>query len=129
MEAVRKAGLLDVVNGFKEGLEYDIGLKGTKLSGGQQQRVAIARALLKDPQYLILDEATANLDKKTEAEVKAGLEELMKDRTVIIVAHNYSAIKGADQIIVMNNGKVEACGNEEELMKGNEYYRLFASEQ
>ena len=129
MAAVKKAGLLDVVNGFKEGLDYDIGLKGTRLSGGQQQRVAIARALLKDPQYLILDEATANLDKKTEDEVKAGLEELMKERTVIIVAHNYSAIQGADQIIVMNNGKVEACGIEEELIKGNKYYKQFAGEQ
>ena len=101
----------------------------SQLSGGQQQKVVIARALLKNSQYLILDEASANLDKKTEAEVKVALEELMKYRTVIIVAHNYSATKGADQIIVMNDGKIEACGSEETLRNTNKYYQLFASEQ
>jgi ATP-binding cassette subfamily B protein AbcA/BmrA len=107
---VKRANLESVVSSHSEGLDYDIGIKGCHLSGGEQQRVAIARALAKNPNYLILDEATANLDAKTETEVKAGLAELMKGRTVIMVAHQYSTIKDADNVLVMDHGKIVDSG-------------------
>ncbi len=111
--AVKAAGLEDLV--MEKGLDYEVGVKGSRLSGGERQRVCIARALLKDPQYLILDEATANLDAKTETEVKAGLNQLMKGRTVLEIAHNYSALQDADYILVMNEGKLSDFGTKEEI--------------
>ncbi|MCR4856373.1 MAG: ABC transporter ATP-binding protein/permease [Erysipelotrichaceae bacterium] len=111
--AVKAAGLEDLVK--EKGLDYEVGVKGSRLSGGERQRVCIARALLKDPQYLILDEATANLDTKTETEVKAGLNQLMKGRTVLEIAHNYSALQDADYILVMNEGKLSDFGTKEEI--------------
>ena len=125
-EVIRRAGLEDVIAAHSEGLDYDIGLKGSRLSGGQQQRVAIARALLRDPEYLILDEATANLDAKTEAEVTESLKELMKDRTVIVIAHDYSAVKGVDRIVVLKDGAVEDIGTEQELLERNRYFRTLS---
>ena len=119
---IQKTNLTDIP------LDEEIGVNGNKLSGGQKQKVAIARALAKNPTYLILDEATANLDSKTEAEVKAGLKELMKDRTVIMVAHNYSAIEDADNIIVLKDGKVEDSGNKEEVLKNNDYFKKLVLE-
>ncbi|MBR4461878.1 MAG: ATP-binding cassette domain-containing protein [Erysipelotrichaceae bacterium] len=100
------------------------GPAGSRLSGGEQQRLAIARALLKDPQYLILDEATANLDVKTEAQVVEGLKELMKGRTVIVIAHDYLAVKDADQFIIMKDGIIEKAGTKGEV-KDNDYFRQF----
>ena len=122
MNAVKAANLTDVVQLHPDGLDRDIGIKGDKLSGGEQQRVAIARALLKDPEILILDEATANLDQKTEEEVKQGLKALMEGRTVIMVAHSYSAIRDADLIIVMKDGEIEAAGTKEELAGTNDFF-------
>ena len=122
MNAVKAANLTDVVQLHPDGLDRDIGIKGDKLSGGEQQRVAIARALLKDPEILILDEATANLDQKTEEEVKQGLKALMEGRTVIMVAHSYSAIRDADLIIVMKDGEVEVAGTKEELAGTNDFF-------
>lgn len=125
---VRLAGLDDVIASHEGGLDYEVGIKGTGLSGGEQQRVAIARALLKDAKILILDEATANLDLKTEEEVKKGLGELMRGRTVIEIAHNASAIQDADNVIVIDHGQVIASGTPDELEKCNAFYRQLVLE-
>lgn len=125
--AVQLANLSDVVAAHDKGLDYDIGVKGSKLSGGEQQRVAIARALIKDPEYLILDEATANLDAKTEIEVKKGLQELMKGRTVIVVSHNGSMVSDADNVIVLQNGTIADKGEPSKLVKRCDFYRNLES--
>lgn len=121
------AGLSDVIESHEGGLDFNVGVNGEKLSGGEQQRVAIARAMLKNPDYLVLDEATANLDPLTEQKIKNSISALMKGRTSVIVAHSYRTVEGADQIIVMNNGIVEDCGTPEELMERNGYFRSFAA--
>ena len=120
---VELANLKDVVASHEGGLDYKIGLKGSGLSGGEQQRVAIARALLKDPKILILDEATANLDAKTEDEVKKGLASLMADRTVIEIAHKASALQDADHVIVLDEGRVTASGTIAEVEEQNAFFR------
>ena len=126
--AVRLANLDEVVASHEGGLDYEIGIRGTGLSGGEQQRVAIARALLKDAQILILDEATANLDAKTEEEVKKGLAALMRGRTVIEIAHSASAIRDADHVIVLDSGRVAASGTPEELEQSNAFFRQLVRE-
>ena len=126
--AVRLANLDEVVASHEGGLDYEIGLKGQGLSGGEQQRVAIARALLRDAKYLILDEATANLDLKTEEAVKKGLASLMQGRTVIEIAHNASAIRDADHVIVLDDGHVAASGTPAELEQSNAFFRQLVRE-
>ena len=122
MKAVKTAGLSELIE--EKGLDYEVGVAGTKLSGGEAQRVAIARALIKNPEYLILDEATANLDSRTEELVSKGITELMKGRTVIIIAHDYATIEQADNVIVMRDGKVEDYGGREEMILRNPYMKL-----
>ncbi len=121
------SGLEDVIAAHEEGLGFNIGPNGEKLSGGEAQRVAIARAMMKNPDVLILDEATANLDPMTERKVRESVEALKRGRTAIVVAHSYSAVAGADNVIVMKNGSVEDQGTPEELLGRNEFFRLFAS--
>ena len=94
-------------------------------SGGQGQCISIARAMLRNADYLLLDEATSNLDVVSEAEVTGAMDELMRDKTTIMIAHNYAATRNADYIIVMKDGAVEAAGTPDELLKANEYYRMF----
>jgi ATP-binding cassette subfamily B protein AbcA/BmrA len=125
-EVVHLARLDEVISTHPGGLDYDVGVKGSRLSGGEQERVAIARALLKDPKYLILDEATANLDRKTEEEIDQGLAELMKGRTVVMVAHHYAPVKKADYVVVMEQGKIVDQGHPEELLKRNSYFQILA---
>jgi ATP-binding cassette subfamily B protein AbcA/BmrA len=120
---VTLARLDDVVASHPGGLDYDVGIKGCHLSGGEQERVAIARALLKDPKYLILDEATANLDAKTEDEIDEGLAALMKGRTVILVAHHYAPVKKAAYVVVMDHGQVADSGAPSELLERNAFYK------
>lgn len=126
-QIARLAGIEDLVASHDEGFDFDIGLSGSRLSGGEQQRLSIARAFMKNPEYIILDEATANLDAKTEKQVKAAIDTLMKGRTVIMIAHNYDAIREADHIIVLDNGKIAAEGTHEELMESSDFYRQLAS--
>ena len=123
---VELAGLSEVIESHEGGLEFNIGVNGEKLSGGEQQRVAIARAMMKNPDYLVLDEATANLDPVTEKRIKNSIAALTKGRTVIVVAHSYRTVQDADQVVVMNNGKVEDHGTPEELSMRNGYFRIFA---
>jgi len=125
--AARRANAHDFIMDFPGGYDTMVGERGVKLSGGQRQRIAIARALLKDPAILILDEATSSLDSESERQVQQALEELMKGRTSIIIAHRLSTIREADQIVVVEAGKVVASGTHDALMGKGEglYHHLY----
>lgn len=114
-EALKKANAWDFVQKLPKGLESEVGERGVRLSGGQKQRIQIARAILKDSPILILDEATSSLDAKSEKEVQDALEFLMKDKLVLIIAHRFSTIQNVNKIIVVNDKKIEASGNPQEL--------------
>lgn len=123
------SGIDDLVNEHEEGFDFDVGISGSRLSGGEQQRLSIARAIMKNPEYIILDEATANLDAKTEKQVKAAIDTLMKGRTVIMIAHNFDMIDEADNIILLDNGRLVACGTHEELLEISDFYRQLAKKK
>jgi len=115
-KAVEMAYLNDFVPKLAKGLDTDIGERGVLLSGGQKQRIAIARAFLKNAPIVILDEATSALDNKSEAVVQKAIENLMKDRTVIVIAHRLSTVRHADKIVVINYGKIVESGSHDELL-------------
>lgn len=125
-EAAIAANAFDFIDGFSEGFETLVGEKGVQLSGGQKQRVAIARAVLKDPKILILDEATSNLDAESEALVQEALHRLMQSRTTLVIAHRLSTVKNADQILVIEEGRVVQAGTHDRLAQDSNglYYRL-----
>ena len=115
--AVEAAYVDDFIKDMPQGLDTDIGERGTLLSGGQRQRIAIARAFIKKAPIVILDEATSALDNKSEAKVQKAIENLMQDRTVIVIAHRLSTIRHADKIVVINNGKIAEYGTHEDLLQ------------
>ena len=124
--AVKAAYVDEFTDRFDEGLETLIGERGVKLSGGQRQRIAIARAILADPKIIILDEATSNLDTESEALIQKSLSELTKNRTTIVIAHRLSTIRKADQILVIEAGKIVERGNHDELIASEgRYYDLY----
>lgn len=125
IEAARKANALDFILAYKLGFDTNVGEGGSSLSGGQRQRIAIARALLRNSDVLLLDEATASLDSQSEKAVQDAMSTLMKDRTTVLISHDLSNIQDADQIILLDSGKVDGIGTHQELMKSNELYRLF----
>lgn len=124
--AVQAAYVNEFTDRFDDGLDTLIGERGVKLSGGQRQRLAIARAILANPKIVILDEATSNLDTESEALIQKSLNELVKDRTTIVIAHRLSTIKKADQILVIESGKIVERGNHNELIAlEGRYYDLY----
>ncbi|MBR1842732.1 MAG: ABC transporter ATP-binding protein [Oscillospiraceae bacterium] len=124
--AAKRANIHDDIMALEEGYDTPIGERGVKLSGGQKQRMSIARVFLKDPAILILDEATSALDNTTEMLIQESLDELMKGRTAIVVAHRLSTIRGADEIAVVTGGKIVERGSHSELMaQGGVYSQLY----
>ena len=124
--AARRAQADAFIRELPDGYETRVGERGLTLSGGQRQRVAIARALLADPGILILDDATSSVDATTETSIKEGLQEAMAGRTTFIIAHRLSTVSLADEIVVMDAGRIVDRGTHEELMKGCSFYREIA---
>ncbi|HEX6153793.1 MAG TPA: ABC transporter ATP-binding protein [Solirubrobacterales bacterium] len=124
--AARRAQADAFIRELPDGYETRVGERGLTLSGGQRQRVAIARALLADPRILILDDATSSVDATTEAAIKAGLREAMAGRTTFIIAHRLSTVSLADEIVVLDGGRVVDRGTHQELMDGCGFYREIA---
>jgi ABC-type multidrug transport system fused ATPase/permease subunit len=123
MRAAQLAQASEFIETLPDGYDTVIGERGITLSGGQRQRIAIARALVVDPRILILDDATASVDATTEAKIREGLREAMRDRTTIIIAHRLSTIALADEIVVLDDGRIVARGSQEELAESNDVYR------
>ncbi|RMF08133.1 MAG: ABC transporter ATP-binding protein [Candidatus Neomarinimicrobiota bacterium] len=125
-EAVRAANALEFIEPLPEGLHTVVGERGTKFSGGQKQRIAIARAILKNPPILILDEATSSLDTESEYKVNQAIQQLMEDRTVLVIAHRLSTVQHADEIIVLDHGRIDSRGRHQELyQQGGLYQKLY----
>jgi len=124
-QAARAAGIHEDIMNMPDGYNMDVA-EGARLSGGQKQRIAIARALIKKPKLIILDEATSSLDIATEDAIIATLRESFKDVTTIIISHRFSLIKDADEIIVIDKGRILEHGTHEELIQSNGlYYKLY----
>jgi len=125
MRVAQTANALEFIEKLPQGMNTVVGERGVMLSGGQRQRIAIARALLKNPPILILDEATSALDTESERAVQSAINALMKNRTAVVVAHRLSTVQHADQILVLDNGKVVEMGTHDELIQLGKRYRYF----
>ena len=121
-EAARLAYAMDFVDNMDDGLDTVIGENGTSLSGGQRQRIAIARALLRDAPVLILDEATSALDTESEKAIQSALDELQKNKTVLVIAHRLSTIESADEILVVDEGEIVERGDHSTLIEKDGAY-------
>ncbi len=128
-QAAKTANALEFIEKYPEGFQAVIGEKGVKLSGGQRQRLAIARAVLKNPPLLILDEATSSLDTESEQKVQKAIESLMRDRTVLVIAHRLSTVQNADKIIVLEHGRIVETGIHNELIQNDGLYKQLYSKQ
>ena len=129
IESAKVANAFKFINSLEDKFDTIIGERGLKLSGGQRQRICIARAIYKDPPILIFDEATSSLDSESESSVQKAIEEVMKNRTSIIIAHRLSTVKNVDKIIVVDNGKIVEIGKHEDLIKSNNVYSKFIKMQ
>ena len=129
IEACRLAQADDFVRSFPDGYDTKIEQGGTNVSGGQKQRLCIARALLKRPKILILDDSTSAVDTRTDALIRAGFREYIPETTKIIIAQRVASIQESDMIIVMDNGKISACGTHDELLKLSDIYREIYEQQ
>jgi ATP-binding cassette subfamily B protein len=126
----RLARIHDFITALPDGYDTMVGERGLKLSGGEKQRVAIARAILKDPRILLFDEATSALDTKTEREIQQSLKEVSEGRTTLVIAHRLSTVVDADQILVMEDGRIVERGRHEELLDlGGAYAAMWARQQ
>ena len=128
-KAIERASLGDVIASLPLGIDTSVGERGVRLSGGQRQRVAIARAFLKDAPVLVLDEATSHLDAVNEHAIRVALDELMSNRTTIVIAHRLSTVRNADTIVVLDQGRVIEQGDHDELMGKNGLYARLVSYQ
>ena len=126
VHVAKLANAYDFIMETPGGFDARVGSNGSNFSGGQRQCIAIARAMMRNPDYLLLVEASSNLDAKSEKLVSEALANLMQGRTTVMIAHSYSATRSAGHIVVMRDGRVEAEGTPEELLETNEYYRIFA---
>ena len=129
VEAARAANAHAFIEALPEGYDTRLGEQGTRLSGGQRQRIAIARAFVRQAPILILDEATAALDSKAEAEVQGAIDRLEEGRTVVCVAHRLSTLRRMDRIIVLDQGRVVESGSFEGLLKGGGAFSEMAAKQ
>ena len=123
LKAAKVARCDEFIKRMPEGIDTVIGENGERLSGGERQRLSIARAILKDAPVVLLDEATASLDVENESLIQEALSELIKEKTVIIIAHRMRTIRSVDKIVLLNEGKIEAIGNDKELYEKSEMYR------
>lgn len=123
IKAAKAARCYEFIDKLPDGINTVIGENGQKLSGGERQRISIARAILKDAPIILMDEATASLDVENESLIQEALSELIKDKTVIAIAHRLRTIRNADKIVLLKEGKIEAVGNDEQLCKKSKYYK------
>ena len=123
MRAAKIAKCYEFINKMPEGIDTLIGENGQRLSGGERQRISIARAILKDAPIILLDEATASLDVENESLIQEALSELIKEKTVIVIAHRLRTIRNANKIVLLHAGKIEAVGTDDELCKTSEFYK------
>jgi len=128
-QAAKVANAHEFIIQTKHGYHTNIGERGSKLSGGQRQRISIARAILNDPAILILDEATSALDSESEKLVQDALDNLMRGRTSIVIAHRFSTIQKADHIVVLRDGEIVEEGNHDSLIKTNGLYKKLSEMQ
>ena len=123
IRAAKIARCYEFIDKMPDGIDTVIGENGQKLSGGERQRISIARAILKDAPIILLDEATASLDVENESLIQEALSELIKEKTAIVIAHRLRTIRNANKIVLLNAGKIEAIGTDEELCKSSEFYK------
>ncbi|WP_342387445.1 ABC transporter ATP-binding protein [Salinicoccus bachuensis] len=127
--AVRRSYSHEFIGALEAGLDTEVGERGIKLSGGQRQRIGIARAFLKNPKLLMLDEATASLDSRSERFVQEALDDLMRGRTVLVIAHRLSTVVNSDRIFFLDNGHITGEGTHQELLADHAMYRIFTEQQ
>lgn len=129
IEISKLANAHEFIMNFPDGYDTQVGERGNQLSGGQKQRIAIARALIRNTNFLLLDEATANLDSESEKQIQESINSLINKQTTFVIAHRLSTIIKADQIIVLENGNITGIGNHNELMNKNKYYQNVIKQQ
>ncbi|MFK3939606.1 ABC transporter ATP-binding protein [Alkalihalobacillus sp. NPDC078783] len=127
--AIKQANLGEFIEGLPDGYDTQVGERGIMVSGGQRQRLAIARAIIRDPELLLLDEATAHLDSTSESLVQEALQGLMKGRTTLVIAHRLSTVRHADRLIVLEKGRATGIGTHDELIQTHDVYREMVEQQ